>query len=298
MSGDDLELYMRERAELVGARLVEEITNDAIPVTLREAMLYSVNAGGKRLRPVLLLAVLEAFRKPLSLGMPAACAVEMIHTYSLIHDDLPAMDDDDLRRGRPTNHKGYGEAMAILAGDALLTHAFETVCQAIKEGVPAAQVVQIVQELAVFAGAKGMVGGQSADMEGENRALTLEELQYIHRHKTGDLLVFCVRAGALLADATVAQLAALTVYAERIGLAFQIQDDILDVVGDEAKIGKPVGSDEERQKSTYPALLGLEQSRRLLVQTIAEAHDALSAADLPNDTMLRALADFIMNRDH
>ena len=298
MSGTALELYMRERAELVGARLIEEVAQESIPATLREAMLYSLHAGGKRLRPVLVLAVLEAFGKPLALGMPVACAVEMIHTYSLIHDDLPAMDDDDLRRGRPTNHKVYGEAMAILAGDALLTHAFETVCQVLGEGVPAARVVQIVQELAAFAGAKGMVGGQSADMEGENRELTLEELQYIHRHKTGDLLVFCVRAGALLAGATAPQLAALTVYAERIGLAFQIQDDILDVVGDEEKIGKPVGSDVERRKSTYPALLGLEPSRRLLAQTIAEAHDALSAADLPNDTMLFALADFIMNRDH
>ncbi|WP_096467678.1 polyprenyl synthetase family protein [Aneurinibacillus soli] len=289
---------MRERAELVGARLIEEITNDAIPATLQEAMLYSLAAGGKRLRPILLLAVLEAFGKPQVLGMPAACAIEMIHTYSLIHDDLPGMDNDDLRRGRPTNHKVYGEATAILAGDALLTHAFETVCRTMEAGVPAARVVQIVQELSVFAGAQGMVGGQCADMEGENRSLTLEELQYIHRHKTGDLLVFCVRAGALLGDASAEQLDALTTYAERIGLAFQIQDDILDVVGDEAKIGKPVGSDEERQKSTYPGLLGLDESRRLLVCAIAEAHEALSVAGLPNDAMLRALADFIMNRDH
>lgn len=298
MSAADFELYMQERAELVGAQLIEEITNDAIPATLQESMLYSLAAGGKRLRPILLLAVLEAFGKPQALGMPAACAIEMIHTYSLIHDDLPGMDNDDLRRGRPTNHKVYGEAIAILAGDALLTHAFETVCRTMEAGVSAACVVQIVQELSVFAGARGMVGGQCADMEGENRSLALEELQYIHRHKTGDLLVFCVRAGALLGGASSEQLVALTTYAERIGLAFQIQDDILDVVGDEAKLGKPVGSDEERHKSTYPGLLGLDESRRLLACAVAEAHEALAAAKLPNDAMLRALADFIMNRDH
>lgn len=298
MSSVQLKDYIQEKADLIAERLARYMDTDGIPETLRQAMSYSLLAGGKRLRPVLVLATLEAFGNPIATGVPVGCAVEMIHTYSLIHDDLPAMDNDDFRRGKPTNHKVYGEAMAILAGDALLTQAFETVCEAEAAGAPAVSVLKIVRELASYAGARGMVGGQCADMEGENTQLTLAQLKYIHQHKTADLLVFCVRAGAILANADERQLALLTRYANNIGLAFQIQDDILDVTGDFAKIGKPVGSDEQRHKSTYPSLIGMEESRELLHQLVAEANQALTEAELVNDSILRALAAFIIERDY
>ncbi|GEN32814.1 MULTISPECIES: polyprenyl synthetase family protein [Aneurinibacillus] len=298
MSSVQLKDYIQEKADLIAERLARYMDTDGIPETLRQAMRYSLLAGGKRLRPVLVLATLEAFGNPIATGVPVGCAVEMIHTYSLIHDDLPAMDNDDFRRGKPTNHKVYGEAMAILAGDALLTQAFETVCEAEAAGAPAVSVLKIVRELASYAGARGMVGGQCADMEGENTQLTLAQLKYIHQHKTADLLVFCVRAGAILANADERQLALLTRYANNIGLAFQIQDDILDVTGDFAKIGKPVGSDEQRHKSTYPSLIGMEESRELLHQLVAEANQALTEAELVNDSILRALAAFIIERDY
>jgi geranylgeranyl diphosphate synthase type II len=298
VSSVQLKDYIQEKADLIAERLARYMDTDGIPETLRQAMRYSLLAGGKRLRPVLVLATLEAFGNPIATGVPVGCAVEMIHTYSLIHDDLPAMDNDDFRRGKPTNHKVYGEAMAILAGDALLTQAFETVCEAEAAGAPAVSVLKIVRELASYAGARGMVGGQCADMEGENTQLTLAQLKYIHQHKTADLLVFCVRAGAILANADERQLALLTRYANNIGLAFQIQDDILDVTGDFAKIGKPVGSDEQRHKSTYPSLIGMEESRELLHQLVAEANQALTEAELVNDSILRALAAFIIERDY
>jgi geranylgeranyl diphosphate synthase, type II len=293
-----LAAYIADRSQAVNKRLQQYLMLTDVPAGLLDAMHYSVEAGGKRLRPILVLAVLEAFAQPYELGLPIACAVEMIHTYSLIHDDLPAMDNDDFRRGRPTNHKVYGEAMAILAGDALLTQAFETLCEAEKAGVPAVDLLRISREMSVYAGPKGMVGGQAADMEGENRKLNLDELQYIHRHKTGDLLVFSVRAGAIAAGAAPAQLDALTRYAEHIGLAFQVQDDILDVAGDEEKLGKPVGSDEKRHKSTYPSLLGMERSREVLSHSVAEAQRALREAGLANAAVLAELATYIMERDH
>jgi geranylgeranyl diphosphate synthase type II len=298
VSGMALKEYIKEKAALVSERLALSVETGEIPETLRQAMAYSLLAGGKRLRPVLVLATMEAFGKSIAAGIPVACAVEMIHTYSLIHDDLPAMDNDDFRRGKPTNHKVYGEAMAILAGDALLTQAFEMVCEAEKSGASATDVLHIVRELASYAGAKGMVGGQCADIEGENTVLTLEQLQYIHQHKTADLLVFCVRAGAILAGASEQQLALLTRYANNIGLAFQIQDDILDVTGDEAKIGKPVGSDEKHNKSTYPSLIGMEASREWLHRLVEEAKQALAKAELADDHTLRLLAEFIIERDH
>ncbi|MFT9848039.1 polyprenyl synthetase family protein [Aneurinibacillus sp. REN35] len=290
--------YIHTRAEVIAERLAAYVDQTDIPETLREAMAYSLLAGGKRLRPVFVLATLEAMGKPIESGISVGCAVEMIHTYSLIHDDLPAMDNDDFRRGKPTNHKVYGEAIAILAGDALLTYAFEIVCEAEAADIPASRVVQVVRELASYAGARGMVGGQCADMEGENVQLTLEQLQYIHQHKTADLLIFCVRAGAILAGATEQQLNLLTRYATNIGLAFQIQDDILDVIGDQDKIGKPVGSDEKSHKSTYPVLIGMEASRQMLTRLVDEANQALLEARLADDRILRALASFVIERDY
>jgi geranylgeranyl diphosphate synthase type II len=258
------------------------------PPSLREAVEYSLFAGGKRLRPALALGAARIVCGNEAVALPAACALEMIHTYSLIHDDLPAMDDDDLRRGRPTNHKVYGEAMAILAGDALLTMAFDVAAQAGN--------ADVVAEIARAAGACGMVGGQAIDMESENKALGIEELQRIHACKTGALIRVSVRAGAMLAGATTDELGRLTRYGEHVGLAFQIADDILDVVGDETALGKRPGSDAAHHKSTYPALLGLERSRELAAEVVEEAVAALEPFGPRADTF-RALARFIVERD-
>jgi len=272
-----------------------------IPTNLREAMMYSLNAGGKRLRPILVLTAAEAVRGERSAweaAIPVACAVEMIHTYSLVHDDLPAMDDDDFRRGKPTNHKVYGEGMAILAGDGLLTHAFYAVTQCTQLGVSAEVALAITADLARLAGISGMVGGQAADLLGEQGQTTLEELEYIHLRKTSDLIVFSITAGARIGGANPHQLEALEEFARKLGHAFQVQDDILDLVGDASKLGKPVQSDVEQQKVTYPFLLGLEESRALVQQLTTEAKAALHRADLSNPEQLEAIADYLVSRDH
>lgn len=244
------------------------------PESLREAMRYSLLAGGKRLRPILCLAACELAGGEPEQALPTAVALEMIHTMSLIHDDLPAMDNDDLRRGRPTNHKAFGEAKAILAGDALLTRAFEMVALR-SPGVPAERLLQVVGELARAAGAPGLVGGQVVDLESEGKAVDLETLEYIHLHKTGALLRACVISGALVAGADATLQAALHTYARGIGLAFQIIDDILDVTASSAVLGKTAGKDLTADKTTYPKLLGLEESRRRADGLVAEAKAAL-----------------------
>ncbi|MCG0313333.1 MAG: polyprenyl synthetase family protein [Calditerricola sp.] len=289
--------YLRERAAAVDNEMRRLLARGDIPPRLREAMAYSLFAGGKRIRPVLLLAAMEALGASCEPGLPAACAVEMIHTYSLIHDDLPAMDDDDWRRGRPTNHRVFGEAMAILAGDALLTEAFGVLAsESAARGVPPETIVALVRELAEAAGATGMVGGQVLDLEAEGKGVSVNELVTVHRRKTGALLVFCARAGALLAGADARQLEALTHYAEHLGLAFQIQDDILDEVGDAAKLGKPVGSDRRKGKGTFPALLGVEASRRDLARLSDAAKAALAVPGIDGG-MLAALADYLLTRE-
>ncbi|WP_235885835.1 polyprenyl synthetase family protein [Paenibacillus cymbidii] len=269
-----------------------------IPASLRAAADYSLMAGGKRLRPILVIAAAEALGGSKMAAMPVACAIEMVHTYSLIHDDLPAMDNDDFRRGKPTNHKVYGEAMAILAGDGLLTHAFFAIARAFREsGLPAERGLAIVEELAVRAGFAGMVGGQAADMLGEQGITRPEELEFIHLHKTADLIVFSLRAGGHIAGANEAQLAALETFGRCIGLAFQIQDDILDLVGDEIKLGKPVKSDERQKKVTYPYLIGLETSREKVRKLTQEATDAIAAAGFREPRRLLELAGYLVNRD-
>ena len=261
---------------------------EGVPVSLLEAVRYSLFAGGKRLRPALALGAAEVVSGDDLVALPVACALEMIHTYSLIHDDLPAMDDDDLRRGKPTCHKVYGEATAILAGDALLTMAFDA---ASETGSTA-----IVRALAQAAGAGGMVGGQQMDLDGEGKQLDLAALRRIHRAKTGALIQVALRCGAMAAGATEAQVEALADYGKHLGLAFQITDDILDVVGAEAVIGKPVGSDESRDKSTYPALLGLDESRRLAGEAVASALAALAVFGNEAEN-LRNLARFVADRE-
>lgn len=258
------------------------------PPLLIEAMRYSLFAPCKRLRPALALGTAEIVAGDDTAALPLACAVEMIHTYSLIHDDLPAMDDDDLRRGQPTSHKKFGEAVAILAGDTMLTMAFDVIAQADN--------VAVIREVAAAAGVSGMAAGQLIDLQSEDKQIPLELLQDIHRRKTGALIRVSVRAGAMLAGAHPDALESLTRYGECIGLAFQIADDILDIVGEESKIGKPVGSDAARNKSTYPALVGLDGARALAREAADEAEAALVHFGTEADTF-RALARYIVDRD-
>lgn len=265
------------------------------PPRLQEALAYSLLAGGKRLRPVLVLLACEACGGPREAALPAACALEMVHTYSLIHDDLPAMDDDDYRRGRLTNHKVYGEALAILAGDALLTLAFEVVAREVQ---PAAVAAACCADLAQAAGAVGMVAGQVADLEAEERhSATVPELEAIHRRKTGRLLCSALTMGARIAQAPPEMLNRLREYGLAIGLAFQIVDDLLDIRGDAAKIGKGVQKDAALGKLTYPVLLGeaaSEAKARELIQHACEVLEPLGE----RATHLKGLAQFILHRDH
>lgn len=294
----DFMASLRHRAARVDTALECYLPRaDNYPGTIHEAMRYSIFAGGKRLRPVLTLAAAEAVGGESELLMPAACAMELIHTYSLIHDDLPAMDNDDYRRGKPTSHKEYGEAIAILAGDALLTLAFELLARVADGGVvPPERVVRVVAEVARGAGTKGLIGGQVVDTLSAGDVSDPATLEYIHRHKTGALYQVAVRSGAILAGAGEKQLAALTTYAEHLGLAFQIVDDILDVVGDAGKIGKPVGSDEKNSKVTYPALFGLPAARDKAGEAGALALAALTGFDA-RANFLRDMITFIINRN-
>ncbi|KQU59662.1 polyprenyl synthetase family protein [Rossellomorea marisflavi] len=282
---------------------LSEVTNHMIgkvkaldlPDHLKESMIYSLQAGGKRLRPLMVLATMQSFGRDPKAGMAAASALEMIHTYSLIHDDLPAMDDDDLRRGNPTNHKVFGEAMAILAGDGLLTFSFQLLAE--DEHLPDEKKVELIALLARCAGPEGMVGGQVADIEGENGELTVEELQSIHVRKTGKLLMFSVMAGAIMSDASPEELASLEEFAYHVGLAFQIQDDILDIEGSEELIGKPVGSDESKHKSTYPKLLTMSGAKEKLAYHLNGALDSLKRVDRDTD-LLEEIANLIAVRNH
>lgn len=288
----------------IGDRLDLEFSNLfppswKVPETLRESMSYSLMAGGKRMRPLLVIAACEAGGGNREAAFPVACAVEMVHTYSLIHDDLPAMDNDDYRRGKLTNHKVFGEASAILAGDGLLTHAFYSVIQASRQhGVPAERVLSIVEDLAEYAGPRGMVGGQVADMEGEQGLTTLEQLEYIHLHKTSDLIMFSLMAGGHIANCSESQIESLRTFGHHIGLAFQIQDDILDLVGDESKLGKPVQSDLKQEKVTYPYFIGLDASKQEVERLTAEAKRVISEGNFTDPTRLLEIADFLMARDH
>ena len=266
------------------------------PPKVFEAMRYSLFAGGKRVRPIFALASAEALGAKTAGLLPIAGALELIHTYSLIHDDLPAMDDDDLRRGRPTCHKVYGEAIAILAGDGLLNRAFEVLSDPRRlKSVTAVRLIAITREISLASGVFGMVGGQVVDMESEGKDVDLPTLEYIHTHKTGALIRASVRTGAIYAKASEKRLKALTRYGERVGLAFQIADDILDVVGSREETGKDVGSDLKKGKKTFPSFYGLEESRRRAKEVADQALDALKDFDRKAEP-LRELAKYIVTR--
>jgi geranylgeranyl diphosphate synthase type II len=292
----DLAAYMAERARAVDEALGRFLPSEsAPPESLHKAMRYSVFAGGKRLRPVLVAAGAEAVGGSLDAVMPAASAVEMIHTYSLIHDDLPAMDNDDFRRGVPTSHKVFGEAIAILAGDALLTLAFRLLGNSGAAGADAQRLREVFIEVADAAGSAGMVGGQVADIECEGKPADAAMVDYIHTHKTAALIRASIRSGAILAGATPTELEALGVAGDDLGLAFQIMDDILDITATSEELGKTAGKDQAQQKATYPAVHGIETSRRRAQALIADAHTALEPFGeraLP----LRALGTFIIER--
>ena len=284
----------KKRQMLVERALREELTKTPIlDDTLRASMEYSLMAGGKRLRPILLMAAADAVGADGTKFLPVACALEMIHTYSLIHDDLPAMDNDDLRRGKPTNHVVYGDGIAILAGDALLTLAFTVILR--QKDVAAEALLRVADEISRAAGAEGMVGGQVLDLEAENRQITMEELRRVHMGKTGALFHAALRSGAILAGASEEQLAALTLYADHFGLAFQITDDILDDIGTAEDIGKPVGSDEKNHKSTYVSLTSLAEAQELARRTAAEAEAALRIFG-DEASFLRDLVAYLVNR--
>lgn len=293
----DLKAYLRERRQVIDQGLDRFLpAEQGYPKRLHSAMRYSIFAGGKRLRPILTLAACEAVGGNLKHALPAACSLEMIHTYSLIHDDLPAMDNDDLRRGVATNHKAFGEAMAILAGDALLTHAFHVLSDPEFLSVQEAERLRIVREISDAAGSKGMVGGQAVDILSEgSETIDQPTLEYIHTRKTGAMIRAAVRVGARVGGADEIEMADLTGYGEKIGLAFQITDDLLDILGDERKLGKHVGSDLERGKKTYPALFGMKESEKRAHELMEAAVDALSRFDHRAEP-LREMAQYVVER--
>ena len=290
----DLAVYLKEKQQIVEDAL-EKSLPIAEPQKIFHAMRYSLLAGGKRLRPILCLASCELIGGNLEIALPTACALEMIHTMSLIHDDLPAMDNDDYRRGKLTNHKVYGENIAILAGDGLLSFAFEHVGVETKN-VPAQRVLEVITRLGRTVGATGLVGGQVLDLESEGKSdITVESLTAIHTRKTGALLETSVLSGAILAGASSEDINRLSVYSQNIGLAFQIVDDILDITATKEELGKTAGKDLQAEKATYPKLLGIEASKQQAQQMIDKAIDQLSVYGQKAQA-LRAIAYYVVDR--
>jgi geranylgeranyl diphosphate synthase, type II len=292
----ELKSYLIDRQKAVDRALNGFLPKATVsPATIHKAMRYSLFAGGKRLRPVLCLAAAEACGGRMSAALPLACAVECIHTYSLIHDDLPSMDNDDLRRGRATCHKVFGDGVAILAGDALLTIAFEIATQT-KE-TRRYPLREVVLEIAMAAGSRQLIAGQVADLEGEGRRINRAQLRYIHENKTAALLTASVRLGAMAANAGTKELAAITAFGRALGLAFQVIDDILDVTQTSEKLGKSAGKDVAAQKATYPAVIGLEKSRAEARRLTAKAHSALANFGRSADR-LREIAKHLLAREY
>lgn len=298
LTGDafDFELYVRESTHLVNGGLNRYTPAATVhPTDLHEAIRYSLFAGGKRIRPLLCIASAQAVGGTADDVLPTACALEMIHTFSLIHDDLPAIDNDDFRRGLPTSHKKFGEAIAVLAGDALHTLAFTTIAVH-QQAAAASTIMNVVRCLALASGTLGMVGGQVDDIACEGKAISAETLRSIHERKTGALLNAAIETGAILAGASDTEMAALKTYGDQIGLAFQIVDDILDVTSDDVTLGKPTGSDIKNDKATYPKLFGLDESHRFAHAAADDAIGSLSSFG-PEAEPLRCFARFIVSRD-
>jgi geranylgeranyl diphosphate synthase type II len=292
----DLNSYLKKKQKLIDTflnrYLLSKRTNNSCPGYLQKAMAYSLMAGGKRLRAILTIASHESSGRTSKNIVPVAASIELIHTYSLIHDDLPAMDNDDFRRNKPTNHRVFGEAVAILAGDALLTDAFGIISKV--KAKPEA-LIKVIKELSLASGPEGMVGGQTADIINEDRKVKESELLYIHTHKTGALIKASVRIGAMMAGASSRVLSSLTKYGENIGLAYQIVDDILDVVGSREELGKSIGADASRGKNTYPSVFGLEESRRKAESLVRDSLKSIETFDKRADP-LRAIAHYILQR--
>lgn len=297
MAALDLKEHLKEKKRLVDKFLDDYLPKaDVHPKSLHEAMRYSLFAGGKRVRPILCIASCEAVGGDIDTVMPVASAIELIHTYSLIHDDLPAMDNDDYRRGRPTNHKMYGEAIAILAGDALLTLAFVLLSdKGLNKRIDSDSLLSIIKRLSSASGSAGMVGGQAADIQASGKEVNLPEVEYIHIHKTGALIRASVCIGAIAGNASKDELSALTRYGEAIGLAFQIADDILDIEGSKDEIGKDVGSDIAKEKVTYPSVIGISESKKLAKGLIDKSIEAISTLGDKAEP-LREIARYIVER--
>jgi geranylgeranyl diphosphate synthase, type II len=288
--------YLSSRQRLIDETLDTLLPRESIkPKTIHRAMRYSIFAGGKRLRPILCLAAAECCGGEPRAALPLACAVECVHTYSLIHDDLPCMDDDDFRRGRPTSHKVFGEGIAVLAGDALLTFAFEVAAQV--PGWPRYSLRDVIAELAIACGSRHLIAGQVVDLESEGKKVSLPLLKFIHQSKTAALLRSSIRLGAMSANATANQLERLSNFGHALGLAFQVIDDILDVTQTSEKLGKSAGKDLTAEKATFPAVVGLDRSRKVAKRLTEEAREALRPLGKKAET-LRALADHLLQRDY
>ncbi|PYK10785.1 MAG: farnesyl-diphosphate synthase [Verrucomicrobia bacterium] len=293
----NIKTYLASRQKLIERALDRYLPKaNTKPATLHRAMRYSLFAGGKRLRPILCLAAAEACRGNVSNVLPLACALECIHTYSLVHDDLPSMDNDDFRRGRPTCHKVFGDGIAVLAGDALLTIAFEIVSRT--KPAPRYDISVLLREIAVAAGSQRLIAGQVADLEGEGKNVKRDQLQFIHENKTAAILKSSVRLGAMSANADARKLSAITRFGQRLGLAFQIIDDILDVTQTSEILGKSAGKDVAAKKATYPAVIGLEKSRAEARRLTRQAHSALSVFSSHDAEPLHALANYLLEREY
>ena len=293
----NLKAYLRSRRKEIDQALDHYLPKTNVkPATLHKAMRYSLSAGGKRLRPILCLAAAEACRGKVSNALPLACALECIHTYSLVHDDLPSMDNDDYRRGRPTCHKVFGEGIAVLAGDALLTIAFEIV--SMSKPAPRYDMSILLREIAVAAGSQKLIAGQVADLEAEGRKVKRDQLRFIHENKTAAILKSSIRLGAMSANADAKKLRAVTQFGHGLGLAFQVIDDILDVTQSSEILGKSAGKDIAAKKATYPAVIGLEKSRAEARRLTRQAHDALSVFRDGKAEPLHCLANYLLEREY
>ena len=292
-----LKEHLKEKKELIEKTIDSYLGEFSYPHVIAEGMRYAVLNGGKRIRPVLILMTLDILGKDETLGLPSGAALEMIHSYSLVHDDLPALDNDDYRRGKLTTHKKFGEAEGILIGDSLLTHAFNVLTEKNEGVISDKKIVEIVKLTSSYAGINGMIGGQTVDVESEGKKIDMETLKYIHKNKTGKLLRLPIEIGCVISDTSKDIREKLEKFADLIGLAFQIKDDILDIEGDFETLGKPIGSDAELNKSTYPSLIGLDESKKLLQEIVEEAKNIIKENfSEEKGKMLIELTDYIAFR--